>query len=85
MLYSGELLKELCTHILIHIVIVPSYTHINNYFDLMVVNINVLYQIQYSSGTIMIYLIDYGIQPSATGDMIVTQRTSILIASIILM
>ena len=30
------------------------------------------------------YLIDYGIQPSATGDMIVTQGTSILIASIIL-
>ena len=29
------------------------------------------------------YLIDYGIQPSATGDMIVIQGTSILIASII--
>ena len=51
----------------------------------MVVNINVLYQIQYIlKWTYNEYLIDYGIQPSATGDMIVTQGTSILIASIIL-
>ena len=78
MLYSGELSMHTHTHN--HCTVIHPHKLLGlDDSEYQCIISNTILKWYYNE-----YLIDYGIQSSATGDMIVTQGTSILIASIIL-